>query len=198
MAEVLDTIYVEGTVSSSTQGLLLGSFDRMPEPGEDKKDVIVYYTGAKGDYVPYSFYICHTTNDGASWEWHPLVLALDQTRQLALDAVPKSTKVNGRPLSKDVWLSAEDVSALPATTKVPTKVSELSNDGVYITQDVSTLSNYWTKEQTSKLLSNYCRLIILDQFPEVDAIRPNCLYSIPKDGVRHLWYRVEGQWVQVV
>lgn len=197
MAQVLDTLYVEGTVSSSTQGLLLGSFEVMPEPGEDKKDVIVYYTGARGDYVPYSFYICRTTDDGSTWEWHPLVLALDQTRQLALDAVPKSTTVNGHPLTDNIWLSAEDVSALPVTTKVPTKVSELSNDGVFITQDVSTLANYWTKEQTSKLLSNYCRLIILDGFPDDDAIEPNCLYSVPQDGARHLYYRVNGQWVQV-
>lgn len=197
MAQVLDTLIVEGTVSSTTQGLLLGSYEEMPEPSEDRKDVIVYYTGAQGDYTPNSFYMCRTTDDGATWEWHALVLALDVTAELAENAVPNTRTVNGYPLSSNVTLTAEDVGALPDTTKIPTKVSELSNDGVFITQDVSTLANYWTKAQTAALLNKYCRIEILDDFPDDDAINAAHLYSVPVDGVRHLYYRVNGEWVQV-
>ena len=43
-------------------------------------------------------------------------------------AVPTTRKVNGKALSSDITLSASDVSALPNTTVIPTKVSQLTND----------------------------------------------------------------------
>lgn len=43
-------------------------------------------------------------------------------------AVPTTRKVNGKALSTDITLSASDVSALPNTTVIPTKVSQLTND----------------------------------------------------------------------
>ena len=43
-------------------------------------------------------------------------------------AVPATRKVNGKALSADITLSASDVSALPNTTVIPTKVSQLTND----------------------------------------------------------------------
>ena len=48
-------------------------------------------------------------------------------------AVPTSRTINGIPLSSNITLSASDVEALPATTIVPTRTSQLTNDSGYIT-----------------------------------------------------------------
>lgn len=48
-------------------------------------------------------------------------------------AVPTTRKVNGKALSADITLSASDVSALPSSTTIPTKTSELTNDSGFIT-----------------------------------------------------------------
>lgn len=197
MATVLDTLFVEGSVSSTVQGKLLGSFGEMPTPSEENEGFIVFYNGPAGGYVPLSFYICRTDDDGASYYWHPLVLSLDTTASLVKNAVPNTRTINGKPLSKDIKLTASDVEALPSTTKVPTKVSELMNDGVFITQDVSTLANYFTKEQTGKILKSFARILVVDDFPDDDAIDPNAFYSVLENGVRKLYYRADGKWTPV-
>ena len=197
MTLIQDSLTVEGQIESTTQGVLLGTFEEMPEPGEDKKGVVVYYVGQTGTYRSQSFYMCITEDDGASYIWHPLVLALDDTKRKADNAVPQGRTINGKSLVGDIILTAEDVGALPSTTKIPTKVTDLSNDGVYITQDVSTLSNYWTKPQMKRVLEPYCRILIVDKFPEDEAIDPHALYSVPQNGSRKLFYRVDGAWVQV-
>lgn len=195
MTDILDSLYVAGQASSSTQGTFMGTFTEMPQPGEDMRGVIAYYAGAEGDYIPHSFYLCRTTDDGRTWEWHPLVLALDVTAEQAANAVPKDTTINGHPLDDDVTLTAEDVGALPADTRIPERVTDLINDGVFITQDVSTLANYWTKQQSSRLMARYCRLYILDELPEGDAIDPNGLYSVPEGSGRRVYYRADGEWI---
>lgn len=43
-------------------------------------------------------------------------------------AVPTSRTVNGKPLSSNITLSASDVSALPASTSIPSALSDLTND----------------------------------------------------------------------
>jgi len=48
-------------------------------------------------------------------------------------AVPTSRKVNGKALTSDITLSASDVSALPSSTSIPTKTSDLINDSGFIT-----------------------------------------------------------------
>ena len=198
MTEILDPLVVYGTAQSTAQGIFMGTCDTMPEATEDRAWVVVYYRGpAQGAFRPHSFYLCATSDDGVSWHWETLVVSLADAVAKAENAVPKTRKVNGKALDADVWLNATDVGAMPATARIPTKVSELSNDGVYITQDVSTLSNYWTKEQTKKVLEPYCHLYVVDAFPEDDAIDPHALYSVPQNGARHLFYRVDGQWVQV-
>lgn len=47
--------------------------------------------------------------------------------------VPNTRKINGKALSADVTLTASDVNALPSTTKIPTKTSDLDNDSGFIT-----------------------------------------------------------------
>ena len=48
-------------------------------------------------------------------------------------AVPNTRKVNNKVLSSDITLLASDVGALPDTTVIPTKVSDLTNDSGFTT-----------------------------------------------------------------
>ena len=49
------------------------------------------------------------------------------------DKVPKSRTINGHALSSNIDLTAADVGALPDTTAIPTKTSQLDNDSGFIT-----------------------------------------------------------------
>ena len=59
--------------------------------------------------------------------------------------IPNTRTVNGKALSTNITLSASDVHALPDTTSIPTKTSELTNDSGFLTQHQS-LDNYATIE----------------------------------------------------
>lgn len=59
--------------------------------------------------------------------------------------VPNTRTVNGKALSTNITLTASDVQALPDTTSIPTKTSELTNDSGFLTQHQS-LDNYATIE----------------------------------------------------
>jgi hypothetical protein len=62
------------------------------------------------------------------WMWYKVVISDD------LDSyVPITRKINNKPLSNDITLNASDVGALPASTTIPTKVSDLTNDAGYTT-----------------------------------------------------------------
>lgn len=52
-----------------------------------------------------------------------------------LEVVPESRKVNNKALDSDITLSASDVGALPDTTAIPTKTSDLTNDSKFISED---------------------------------------------------------------
>lgn len=52
--------------------------------------------------------------------------------------VPNNRTINGKPLSGNVSLNANDVGALPADTHIPTKTSDLINDSGFITEGGST------------------------------------------------------------
>lgn len=58
------------------------------------------------------------------------------------------TEVNGHPLTGNIELTAEDVGAMPVGTAIPTKTSELVNDSGFLTEDTSSLSNYYLKSET--------------------------------------------------
>ena len=69
---------------------------------------------------------------------YPVTSVNNKTGEVALNAgdvgaVPTSRTINGIPLSSNITLSASDVEALPATTIVPTRTSQLTNDSGYIT-----------------------------------------------------------------
>lgn len=58
-------------------------------------------------------------------------------------AVPTTRKVNGKALSADITLSASDVSALPSSTAIPSKTSDLTNDSGFLTSsDISGVYKY--------------------------------------------------------
>lgn len=52
--------------------------------------------------------------------------------------VPQTRKINSKSLSDDVFLTADDVGALPDTTVIPTKTSELENDKGFLTEFTET------------------------------------------------------------
>ena len=55
--------------------------------------------------------------------------------------VPTTRKINSKPLSSDITLNASDVHALPSTTTIPSKTSQLTNDSGFITSsDIPQLS----------------------------------------------------------
>ena len=56
------------------------------------------------------------------------------------------TSVNGQ--SGEVSIGASDVGAMPASTKIPAKTSEITNDSGFITKAVSDLANYYSKSTT--------------------------------------------------
>lgn len=49
--------------------------------------------------------------------------------------VPTYRKVNGLELATDITLTASDIGALSADTIIPTKISDLTNDAGYLTQE---------------------------------------------------------------
>ena len=58
----------------------------------------------------------------------------------------KTTRtINGKALSNDITLSASDVNALPSTTAIPSKVSDLSNDSGFITTETDPTVPSWAK-----------------------------------------------------
>lgn len=195
MATVLDTLFVEGSVSSTVQGRLVGSMDSMPVASEENEGFVILYDGPAGEFTPLSFYICRRESSG--FVWSPIIIAMDIVASLARGAVPKDRRINNKSLHSDITLTCADIGAMPASTEIPTRVSQLSNDGVFITQDCSTMSNYWTKEQMKQVLKPYARIIRVDEFPEDDAIDPNAFYSVLQNGSRKLFYRADDEWIPV-
>lgn len=76
--------------------------------------------------------VWHVTADGSEWawdgsQWQELGTAVDLSGY-----VQTSRTVNGKALSSDVTLDADDVGALPDDTAIPAKTSDLQNDSGYI------------------------------------------------------------------
>lgn len=65
--------------------------------------------------------------------------------------VPLTRKVNDKQLNTDITLTASDVGALPDTTVIPTKTSELNNDSGFITSSGSITGNAATATTADKV-----------------------------------------------
>ena len=76
--------------------------------------------------------------------------------------VPTTRKINSKPLSSDITLNASDVHALPDTTTIPSKTSQLTNDSNFVTStqldnkvDKVSGKGLSTNDLTNTLKSNY-------------------------------------------
>ena len=64
----LNSMDVKGRVSSSTQGMVVGSFDIMPEPTQYEYGIVVMYIGDTGDgFTQNHLYKCISGESGYSW-----------------------------------------------------------------------------------------------------------------------------------
>lgn len=63
--------------------------------------------------------------------------------------VPTSRTINGKSLTNNITLTAEDVDALPSTTNIPSSTSDLTNDSNFVSDSsyVHTDNNYTTTEK---------------------------------------------------
>ena len=63
--------------------------------------------------------------------------------------VPTSRTINGKSLTNNITLTAEDVDALPSTTNIPSTTSDLTNDSNFVSDSsyVHTDNNYTTTEK---------------------------------------------------
>lgn len=195
--QIENNLQVTGYVFSTAQGLLVGSTDTMEKPAAESKDVVVFYTGETTDwYVQNSWYICRTHDGGISYVWEPIILEMDKLWDIIDTMVPRSFEINGHPLMPDargeerLELTAKDVHALPDTTKIPQKVTDLPNDGPYLTQDVSTLSNYHTKPQIARILEDFAKVNVVESIPKEP--KNNQFYAIKKSDGIDLYLCIEG------
>ena len=90
-----------------------------------------------------------STSDALNVALAKLENALDG-KQASGSYVPTTRTVNGKALSSNITLSASDVSALPSSTTIPTKVSDLTNDSGFISSvawnDISSKPNVFTPD----------------------------------------------------
>ena len=187
MTVIKDRLLVEGAAASVQQGTFIGTALRtMPEAVAGNLGCVVLNLG--DETYPLGFLVCVTEDDGATYEWTTADVTM-------ASYVRTDTTINGHSLDGDVTLTAEDVGAISEEDRV-TKVSQLENDAKYVDVNTSTLSNYYTKQQTANILSGYCRLLIVDSLPYRPD--PSSLYYAPdSNGGRHLYIRFEGKWVQI-
>lgn len=91
----LSSLNVQGSVETSTQGKLVGSFSTMPAPSSLNAGQIVLYTGETGTYTKGKFYI----STGTAWE-----LSEASPETVVVDSALSSTSTN--PVQNKVVNSA--------------------------------------------------------------------------------------------
>lgn len=99
-------------------------------------DYVVSQTIVEYDNAPLLFILSGGVYEGTSVPWGiaPQFLVNDSILNSTLNGyVPGSRTVNSKPLNTDITLTASDVGALPNSTAIPSKTSDLTNDSGYIT-----------------------------------------------------------------
>lgn len=115
-----------------------------------------------------------------------------EIRYITVDGIEKKIYSGGRVESvngKDgvVVLNASDVGALPNTTPIPTKVSDLTNDTGFITKSVNDLTNYYlktntyTKSEVDSLVAGKVVFVVVSVLPEASIETMNKIYLIPSE-----------------
>ena len=162
----LNNIAVQGSIESSAQGKLIGSFDTMPAASSLNAGQIVLYTGATGTYVQGKYYV----SNGTSWvisAASPSAVTVDSALsdtstnpvqnkviKAALDA--KVPAVSGKGLSTNDYTTAEKtkLSGIEAGAQV-NKVTDVTVNGTTVVgaDKVAAidLSNYATKGDVSAI-----------------------------------------------
>ena len=95
------------------------------------------------------------------------------------------TSVNGK--TGAVTLTAKDVKALPDSTTIPSKTSDLINNSGFITKTVDNLVNYYlkdetyTKDEVHQIVSaiKQFRYVVVGTLPEPSAETMHCIYLVP-------------------
>ena len=95
------------------------------------------------------------------------------------------TSVNGK--TGAVTLIAKDVKALPDSTTIPSKTSDLLNDSGFITKTVDDLVNYYlkidiyTKDEVQQIVSAIKQFSyeVVPTLPEASAETMHCIYLVP-------------------
>ena len=95
------------------------------------------------------------------------------------------TSVNGK--TGAVTLIAKDVKALPDSTTIPSKTSDLINNSGFITKTVDNLVNYYLKEETytkdevQQIVSaiKQFRYEVVPTLPDASAETMHCIYLVP-------------------
>lgn len=99
------------------------------------KQGIVELTASDVDALPSSTIIPTTTSELENTSGFITI------NDVGSSFVPITRKVNNKQLNTDITLTASDVGALPDTTVIPTKTSQLTNDNGFITSSDSITGN---------------------------------------------------------
>ena len=114
------------------------------------KQGIVELTASDVDALPSSTVIPTTTSELENTSGFITISSVDSS------FVPITRKVNNKQLNTDITLTASDVGALPDTTVIPTKTSQLTNDNGFITSSDSITGNAAT---ANKIEPNYTSVV---------------------------------------
>lgn len=136
-----------------------------------------------------TYYRCVETGSVKSWSYIGAEGAYYTKSESDNRFVAKTITVNGQPLSSNITLTASDVGALPNTTTIPTKTSDLTNDSGFITNAVNNLTNYYLKSET------YTKTEVQALIASIPQFRVVVVQSLPVTGERMVLYLVpkEGE-----
>ena len=146
---------IDAIVSSSDVFDIVGTYaelqayDISTVPVNDIIKVLVDSTHAGAA----TYYRCVETGGVKSWSYIGSEGASYTKAEADNKFVPQTRTVNNKDLSNNITLTANDVGALPNTTSIPTKTSDLTNDSGYITgitsSDVTSALGYTPYNSTN-------------------------------------------------
>lgn len=84
--------------------------------------------------------VWHVTADGSEWAWDGTTWQELGTAVDLSGYVPTSRTINSKALTGNISLTASDVGALPSSTTIPSKTSDLTNDSGFI-NSIKTINN---------------------------------------------------------
>ena len=168
----LSSLNVQGSVETSAQGKLIGSFDTMPAANSQNAGQIVLYTGTTGTYVQGKYYV----SNGSSW-----VLSAASPGSITIDSALSSTSTN--PVQNKVIQAAlngklgKTETAAKATadadgnTISTTYLKQTDAANAYATKsEVS--SGYATKTELTNGLAGKQNTLTLDSTPTSGSSNP--------------------------